>query len=60
MVGYIGRVTEVAPEKIGFKVRPSSAGQWEAVSIQAPLANADQLYECYAVLKNDPRVRMAL
>ena len=60
MVGYISKTVDVAPEKIKFTTTPSGKGTYTSVTIEAPVASADQLYECYAVLRNDPRVRMAL
>ena len=38
----------------------SSAGTYTSVTIEAPVASSAELYDCYAVLRNDPRVRMAL
>lgn len=60
VVSYIGKVTDTAPSNISFTTAASSAGTFVSVSVDAPVQNAEQLYECYSVLRNDPRVRMAL
>ncbi|KAJ8604765.1 hypothetical protein CTAYLR_000998 [Chrysophaeum taylorii] len=60
VVSYIGRVTDTAPANISFSTAASRQGTFVSVSVEAPVANANELYECYSVLRNDPRVKVAL
>uniref|UniRef100_A0A7S3NIF1 Uncharacterized protein n=1 Tax=Aureoumbra lagunensis TaxID=44058 RepID=A0A7S3NIF1_9STRA len=60
MLEYIGRVTETPVDEISFSTNPSSKGTFISVSIDAPIDSAQTLYECYAILRQDPRVKVAL
>lgn len=60
VVSYIGKVTDTCPSSIKFTTANSREGTFVSVSIDAPVASADELYECYSVLRNDPRVKIAL
>jgi len=60
MVGRIAAVTKTEKEAIRFKTQPSSKGTFVSVSILAPVEDADTLYECYATLRDDDRVKLAL
>lgn len=60
MVAIISRVTGVEPSSIFFSTRPGSGNKYISVSIHAPVASADILYECYAELSRDPRVKYKL
>jgi len=53
-------VVEKPADGIEFSTAASGKGTYLSVTIRAPVASADQLYQCYAVLRNDPRVRIAL
>ena len=57
MVDIISRVTSKPSEEIKFSIRKSSAEKYISVSIDAPVASADMLYECYEALEKDPRVK---
>lgn len=60
VVNKIGRVTATDPSLIKFKTNPSSRGTYVSVSVDAPVANADELYECYAALRGDPRIKFTI
>mmetsp|Transcript_27065 Transcript_27065/g.83389 ORF Transcript_27065/g.83389 Transcript_27065/m.83389 type:complete len:141 (+) Transcript_27065:876-1298(+) len=60
MVALLARVVEKPADGIEFSTAASGKGTYLSVTIRAPVASADQLYQCYAVLRNDPRVRIAL
>lgn len=60
MVASIARVTKTPATELQHRTNPSSKGTFISVTISAPVDDAKMLYECYAVLRNDPRVRVAL
>ena len=60
MVRYIAGVVDKPAESIAFSKNDSKQKTYTSVTIKAPVASADELYECYAVLRQDPRVKIAL
>ena len=54
------RPAQVAASEIKYSTNPSSKGTYTSVTIEAPVKSSDELYQCYAILRNDPRVKMAL
>ena len=44
---------------VGLK-NDSKQKTYTSVTIKAPVASAEELYQCYAVLRQDPRVKIAL
>jgi len=56
---YISRETRAAAP-LAYTTNPSSKGTYVSVTVTAPVQDADMLYRCYAVLRNDPRVKIAL
>lgn len=57
MIKIISQVTGVEAEVIKFTSRDTP--KYLSVSIQAPVANAEMLYECYDALGEDSRVKAA-
>ena len=60
VVEYIAKTVDKDASTIKYTTAASSGKTYVSVTIAAPVASSDQLYECYAVLRRDPRVRMAL
>ena len=60
MVKYIAGVVDKPAESIAFSKNDSKQKTYTSVTIKAPVASADELYQCYAVLRQDPRVKIAL
>ena len=60
MCRYIAGVVNKPAESIAFSKNDSKQKTYTSVTIKAPVASADELYECYAVLRQDPRVKIAL
>lgn len=60
VVGIISRVTATDPSLIKFRTNPSSRGTYVSVSVDAPVASADELYDCYAALRSDPRIKFTI
>ena len=60
MVRYIAGVVDKPAESIAFSKNDSKQKTYTSVTIKAPVASADELYQCYAVLRQDPRVKIAL
>ena len=57
---YIAGVVDKPAESIAFSKNDSKQKTYTSVTIKAPVASADELYQCYAVLRQDPRVKIAL
>ena len=60
MCRYIAGVVDKPAESIAFSKNDSKQKTYTSVTIKAPVASADELYQCYAVLRQDPRVKIAL
>ena len=60
MVALIAEATGKSASSIQYSINSSSGGKYVSVTIQAPVASPDEVYECYAKLRGDPRVKMAL
>ena len=60
MVKYIAGVVDKPADSIEFSKNDSKQKTYTSVTIKAPVASADELYQCYAVLRQDPRVKIAL
>ena len=60
MVRYIAGVVDKPASDIEFSKNDSKQKTYTSVTIKAPVASADELYQCYAVLRQDPRVKIAL
>ena len=60
MCRYIAGVVNKPTESIAFSKNDSKQKTYTSVTIKAPVASADELYQCYAVLRQDPRVKIAL
>jgi putative lipoic acid-binding regulatory protein len=60
MCRYIAGVVDKPASDIEFSKNDSKQKTYTSVTIKAPVASADELYECYAVLRQDPRVKIAL
>lgn len=60
MVNNIAGVVQKPAADIPFSINASKKKTYTSVSITAPVASAEELYQCYAVLRQDPRVKMAL
>ena len=60
MVALLAREVNKPPESISYSTTPSGKGTYLSVTIEAPVESADELYRCYAALRRDPRVRIAL
>ena len=56
------REYDMGPAMVLHKVNENDSKQktYTSVTIKAPVASAKELYECYAVLRQDPRVKIAL
>ena len=50
----------VDADSIEFSKNDSKQKTYTSVTIKAPVASAEELYQCYAVLRQDPRVKIAL
>ena len=57
MVDCVSSVTGVPSADIKSSVRITNSKKYISVTIQAPVKNADMLYEVYEVLSKDPRVK---
>jgi putative lipoic acid-binding regulatory protein len=53
----VSRVTGVPSEIITFSVRITGSSKYESISIDAPVSNADMLYELYSEVSKDSRVK---
>ena len=60
MCRYIAGVVDKPASDIEFSKNDSKQKTYTSVTIKAPVASADELYQCYAVLRQDPRVKIAL
>ena len=60
MVKSMAGVVDKPAESIAFSKNDSKQKTYTSVTIKAPVASAKELYECYAVLRQDPRVKIAL
>ena len=60
MVKYIAGVVDKPADSIEFSKNDSKQKTYTSVTIKAPVASAEELYQCYAVLRQDPRVKIAL
>ena len=60
MCRYIASVVDKPVDDIAFSKNDSKQKTYTSVTIKAPVASADELYQCYAVLRQDPRVKIAL
>ena len=60
MVRYIAGVVDKPADSIEFSKNDSKQKTYTSVTIKAPVASAEELYQCYAVLRQDPRVKIAL
>ena len=60
MCRYIAGVVDKPVDDIAFSKNDSKQKTYTSVTIKAPVASAKELYECYAVLRQDPRVKIAL
>ena len=60
MCRYIAGVVDKPVDDIAFSKNDSKQKTYTSVTIKAPVASADELYQCYAVLRQDPRVKIAL
>ena len=60
MCRYIAGVVDKPAADIEFSKNDSKQKTYTSVTIKAPVASADELYQCYAVLRQDPRVKIAL
>ena len=60
MCRYIAGVVDKPASDIEFSKNDSKQKTYTSVTIKAPVASAAELYECYAVLRQDPRVKIAL
>ena len=60
MVGLISEVTGESASAIEYTLTPSSGGKYVSVTINAPVASPDDIYACYAKLRSDKRVKMAI
>ena len=54
MVEIVAKVVKKPAESIEHRNRDK--GKYRSVTIEAPVENSDQVYECYAKLSEDPRV----
>ena len=60
MCRYIAGVVDKPASDIEFSKNDSKQKTYTSVTIKAPVASADELYQCYAVLRQDPRAKIAL
>ena len=60
MVDYVAGVVNKPAASIEFSTAASKKKKYTSVTISAPVASAEELHQCYAALKQDTRVKMAL
>lgn len=57
MIDIVSNVTGVDQQEIKYSTRQTPNKKYKSISISATFQSADMLYECYAALDEDPRVK---